>query len=171
MAYPEQLETARLQLHRFRPEDLAELQRVQGDPRIGEEQFPMRFRTPEMVERFLGTALAHWERYGFGHWLIRLDGEAIGRAGLAHADLDGRDVIEVGWFLSPDHWGRGYATEASRAAIDAGFTHLGLPEILAWTMPTNVPSQAVMRRFGFQEIGPIERAGLPHVAYRVTPSG
>ena len=169
MSYPERVETARLLLERPRGEDLAELQAVIGDPRIGEEQFPMRFRGPKQVADFFERALEHWEVHGFGHWLMRRDGALLGRAGLAHADLSGRDVVEAGWFLGPDHWGHGYATEASGAAIDAGFEHLGLPEIYAWTMPSNRPSQAVMRRLGFVQTGLIDRAGLAHLVYRRTP--
>ena len=90
--------------------------------------------------------------------------------GLINSTFEGRPCVEAKWFLSPDHWGQGYATEAARAAIDAGF-ELGLEEILAWTMTTNLPSQAVMRRLGFEEIGPIDRAGLPHVAFRVPRPG
>ena len=51
--------------------------------------------------------------------------ELIGRAGLITSSFEGRECVEAKWFLSPDHWGHGYATEAARAAIDAGFAELG----------------------------------------------
>ena len=164
------METARLTLARPRPEDLPAYDRVVGDPRVPEHQFPARFRTPELNEMLLFKAIDHWEVHGFGPYIVWLGDELIGRAGLITSTFEGRECIEAKWFLSPDHWGRGYATEAARAAIDAGFDD-GLREILAWTMTTNLPSQAVMRRLGFEEIGPIERAGLPHVAFRATPPG
>jgi RimJ/RimL family protein N-acetyltransferase len=171
MGFPDHIETARLALRRPRGEDLPALQRVIADPRIGEEQFPARFRTPEMTAQLHERFAAHWDERGFGPWVVLLGDEVIGRAGLVTSDLEGRAVVEAMWFLGPDHWGRGYATEAARAAVDAGFAELRLPEILAWTMTTNLPSQAVMRRLGFEEIGPIDRAGLPHVAFRATRPG
>lgn len=164
------MQTARLTLARPQLEDLPAYYRVIGDPRVPEHQFPARFRTPELNGQLLRKAIAHWEAHGFGPWNVWLGDELIGRAGLITSTFEGRECVEAKWFLSPDHWGRGYATEAVRAAIDAGFAS-GIDEILAWTMTTNLPSQAVMRRLGFQEIGPIERAGLPHVAFRVIPRG
>ena len=55
---------------------------------------------------------------------------------------------EMGWRLTRATWGQGYATEAAAAAIADGFQRLRFPEILAFTSPTNLRSQAVMRRLG-----------------------
>jgi RimJ/RimL family protein N-acetyltransferase len=167
MAFPERLETARLLLEKPRRDDLAELVEVIGDPRVPEEQFPARFRTPELTESLLVRAIEHWDERGFGPWLAD-DDTLVGRVGLMSSTYEGRDCVEAKWFIGPDHWRRGYAVEAAKAAIDAGFEQLELDEILAWTMTTNLGSQAVMRRLGFSELGPLDRAGLPHVAYRVT---
>ena len=163
------MQTARLTLARPRLEDLAAYDRVIGDPRVPEHQFPARFRTPDFNAMLLQKAIDHWEQTGFGPYIVWLGDELIGRAGLITSTFQERECVEAKWFLSPDHWGRGYATEAARAVIDEGFA-CGLTEILAWTMTTNLPSQAVMRRLGFEEIGPIERAGLPHVAFRALSS-
>jgi RimJ/RimL family protein N-acetyltransferase len=165
-SFPARLETARLVLSRPEPDDLAALQAVIGDPRVPEWQFPRRFRGPADVERMLRRALESWDGHGFGPWHVRLaDGTLVGRAGLAPATYEERDCVEALWFLSPDHVGRGYATEAARAAVASGFDLLRLDEVLAWTMTTNAPSQAVMRRLGFRELGPFVHVGLPHVAY------
>jgi RimJ/RimL family protein N-acetyltransferase len=168
MAFPEHVVTERLVLRRPRLADLPALQAVIADARVREWQFPARFRTPQHTAALLRRGDEHWGERGFGPWVVLREDELIGRAGLMTSDFQGREVVEVMWFLGPDHWGHGYATEAARAAVDAGFSELGLTEILAWTMTTNLPSQAVMRRLGFEEIGPIDRAGLPHVAYRAT---
>jgi RimJ/RimL family protein N-acetyltransferase len=171
MPFPASLQTARLTLRAPRPGDLPGYDRVIGDPRVPEHQFPARFRTPEFNELLLRKAIDHWDEHGFGPWIVWLGEELIGRAGIITSEFEGRPCVEAKWFLSPDHWGRGYATEAARAGQDAGFGELGLSEILAWTMTTNLPSQAVMRRLGFEEIGPIDRGGLPHVAFRATRPG
>lgn len=54
--------------------------------------------------------------------------------------------FDVGWRLMRDAWGRGYATEAARAALDNAFARLGPEEIVAFTAPDNLRSQAVMQR-------------------------
>jgi RimJ/RimL family protein N-acetyltransferase len=56
--------------------------------------------------------------------------------------------VEVGWRLAYDHWGRGYATEAARAAIEFGFTNAGLDQIVSFTVPVNRRSRRVMERVG-----------------------
>ena len=168
MSFPEHVDTARLTLLRPRPDDLPDLQRVIGDPRVPEHQFPARFRGPDLTATLLALAISHWDERGFGPWVVRLGDELIGRAGLMTSEFQGQECVEAKWFLGPDHWGHGYATEAARAAIDAGFAELALPEILAWTMTTNLPVAGRHAPPGLRGGRPIERAGLPHVAYRAT---
>jgi RimJ/RimL family protein N-acetyltransferase len=57
-------------------------------------------------------------------------------------------TVEVGWRLDPDYWGRGFATEGGRAALDFGFHVLGLDEIVSICEPENVASSRVMERLG-----------------------
>ena len=56
--------------------------------------------------------------------------------------------VEIGWRLSPEHWGRGYATEAARAALVFGFETLQLDEIVSFTVPENLRSRRVMEKIG-----------------------
>lgn len=60
--------------------------------------------------------------------------------------------VEVGWYLHPDHWGRGLASEAARGALKLGFAE-GLDEIYAITHTTNAPSQRVCLRIGMRDLG------------------
>ena len=91
------------------------------------------------------------------------------------ASLD--PVVEVGWRLRRDAWGRGYATEAAREVLRHGFETLGLPGIVSYTAVPNEPSRAVMRRLGMRHDPdgdfdhPALDAGHPlerHVLYRLT---
>ncbi len=56
--------------------------------------------------------------------------------------------VEIGWRLAAEHWGQGYASEAARAAAGHAFGELGLEQLVSFTTPANVRSQAVMRRIG-----------------------
>jgi RimJ/RimL family protein N-acetyltransferase len=85
----------------------------------------------------------------------------------------------VGWRLARAHWGRGYATEAARAAVAAGFRELGLDEVVSFTVPANHRSRAVMERLGMTRHTaddfehPLLPAGhplRPHVLYRLSRS-
>ena len=73
--------------------------------------------------------------------------------------------VDLGWRLNPDVWGRGYATEAARGAVERAFTTLGLDEVAAVTLPDNARSRAVMERLGMTYAGDVVHAGLPHVLY------
>jgi ribosomal-protein-alanine N-acetyltransferase len=98
----------------------------------------------------------------------RESGRFVGRGGLHHVEIDDRDEIEVGYCFLAEFWGRGLATELACASVHAAFTVLHLPEIVCFTLPTNLASQRVMQKAGFR----YEREGaykdLPHVFYRLT---
>ena len=72
------------------------------------------------------------------------------------ADGTPSDDVEVGWHLHPDAWGRGYATEAARSAMDRAFAG-GLAEIYAVVYPGNDRSVAVTHRLGMRPLGPQTR--------------
>ena len=63
--------------------------------------------------------------------------------------VDGIDEVETGYAFYQPYWGRGYATEITRACLDAGFGRLGLPSIVAVTTPGNAASQHVLGKCGF----------------------
>lgn len=88
-------------------------------------------------------------------------------------------AVEVGWRLSPQYWGSGYATEASREAMRFGFEVAGLEQIVSFTVPANRRSCRVMERIGMTHDPadgfdhPTLESGSPlkrHVLYRMTAS-
>jgi ribosomal-protein-alanine N-acetyltransferase len=66
-----------------------------------------------------------------------------------------------------DFWNQGFATEMARASLEVGFGRLGFQEICSWTLPTNLVSQRVMEKLGFQYERDFEFAGLTHRFYRL----
>jgi RimJ/RimL family protein N-acetyltransferase len=86
--------------------------------------------------------------------------------------------VEVGWRLSREQWGRGYATEGARAALSFGFETLTLGEIVSFTVPANLRSRRVMQRLRMTHdpADDFDHPGLPvdhplrrHVLYRIHP--
>ena len=75
------------------------------------------------------------------------------------AGLDGRsndDEAEIGWYLASRHWGRGYATEASRLLIDFGCRTLGYRRLFATADPANTASCRVIEKSGLSYVGVVE---------------
>jgi RimJ/RimL family protein N-acetyltransferase len=59
-------------------------------------------------------------------------------------------AVEIGWRFAAHAWGRGWATEAAAAVLDHAFTTLGLPDVVAFTVPANERSRALMERLGMR---------------------
>jgi RimJ/RimL family protein N-acetyltransferase len=93
--------------------------------------------------------LGQWELRGTGQWAVEIHGgPMIGRVGLHCPESPDRPGLEVGWALHPDHWGRGYATEAGARAITYAFEVIGVDELVSVILLENVRSQRVASRLG-----------------------
>ena len=152
------------------PGDIDDYVRIFTDPRVDEELWPGDLRTPEKVAAILRQSIEHWDRWAFGPWTVieRGSDRIIGRVGLQHTTILGRPDVELAWFVDPDGWGRGYATEMAEEAVRAAFTTLGLDTLVAYTVHDNEASQAVMRKLGMEYETDVESAGMPHVLYRLS---
>jgi RimJ/RimL family protein N-acetyltransferase len=119
----------------------------------------------------LATKMAHHERHGFAVWaVVERDGErVVGETGLQL--LEGGPDVEVGWRMHPDVQGRGYATEAARAALAAGFGQLGLERIVAVADPGNAASLRVIEKLGMTFAGPGRHYGADMLVYEILGSG
>ena len=163
----ERVRTEQLVGRRPQPDDLASYVAFFCDPRVDEAAWPAAFRTPERARQVLDGHLAHWERWGFGPWAVELGGAVIGWGGLEHTTVAGRPEIELLWFVHPDHWGQGYATEMAREAVRVAFEVLELDDVVAFTTPANAASLRVVDHLGMGFEAEIEHVGLPHVLYRL----
>jgi RimJ/RimL family protein N-acetyltransferase len=143
------LRTERLVLRSWRASDREPFAALNADPRVM-EWFPellTRARSDEVADR-IERAIAE---NGWGLWAVEVPAVAgfIGFVGLNPDETTlGRRVVEVGWRLDAAHWGKGYATEAARAALAYGFDELGLEAIVAFTAVGNTRSRRVMERLG-----------------------
>jgi 3-dehydroquinate dehydratase/shikimate dehydrogenase len=145
-----ELRAERLLLRHWRDEDLEPFAELNADPET------MRY-FPAPPSRAESDALAEQacrqiEAEGWGLWAVEVAGGSsfIGFVGLARRSFEEHftPAVEVGWRLARQHWGRGHATEAGRAAVAFGFEELGLDEIVSFTSRLNEPSWRVMERLG-----------------------
>lgn len=97
---------------------------------------------------------------GTGFWAVieRESGRATG-ASLLKA-LPGHPWIEIGWHQNPNFWGKGYATEAARGALQYGWENLNLDRIVAVVLPDNHKSIAVTQRLGMEPEGMVQAYDL-----------
>ncbi len=169
---PEQLQSERLDYERIALPDAADIEALLLDPRVMKTLWPWpKPPTHDELQTGLESKIAHWERHGFGMWVMRdrITGEFIGRGGLQYTDILGVPVVEVGWAVVPEHWGRGVATELALQSVEVAFGTLGVRELIAFTLPDNVASRRVMEKAGFAYAREIRHVGLPHVLYRRGP--
>jgi RimJ/RimL family protein N-acetyltransferase len=83
---------------------------------------------------------------------LRCGGRLVGLIGLDH--IVAEDSVADLWFMIlPTCWGRGYATEASRAVLGFGFEHLGLNRIFSYHMVRNPASGRVLAKLGMKREG------------------
>lgn len=167
------IETERLVLRPFRESDLDAYAAV-----LLAEPVRRSLRLPgdvghEQAWRQMAAWLGQWELRGTGQWALeeRSTGAFVGRAGLHWPERVDWPGVEVGWTLHPDHWGRGYATEAGQRSIAYAFEEVGVDEVFSCILPDNTASQAVARRLGLELIE--ERTlshfpAEPHGIWRLT---
>ncbi len=171
-----QPETERLRLRQWRPGDHAPFAAMGMDPEVM-EHFPALLSRAES-DAFADRCQALIEAHGWGFWAVECKhGRAFaGFVGLRalHANLPFAPGVEIGWRLARPFWGRGLATEAARAALQAGFERLGLETILSFTAEINLRSRAVMERLAMRHVADFEHPLLPpghalsrHRLYRI----
>lgn len=149
---PASLATDRLVLRRWHDADRAPFAAINADPEVM-ATLPAPLTRAES-DAFVDRIEACFHQRGHGLWVLtRVDDPAdacLGYVGLWPADagpaLDG--AVEVGWRLAAPAWGRGFATEAARAAVADGFERLGLDEIVSFTWEGNRRSRSVMEKLG-----------------------
>jgi len=149
------LHTERLEIRPFEPAEQAAMQPIYDDPEV------MRYITGGSDPAgWVATYVREQRERGYTFWAVveRASGEIIGEAGLAPFEEGPR--LELGYLLRRDRWGRGLATEAARAILDAAFDDLGAPEVMAVVDVGNEASLNVLRKLGFREVGRRTRAGV-----------
>jgi|SRR5215469_7861790 len=173
------LQTARLMLRPWRPEDRLPYAALNADPLVM-EHYPQ-VLSREESDASAARIEAALDAQRFGLWAVEIPDVCpfVGYVGLAEPRFVARftPCVEIGWRLAREHWGRGYATEAATAVCDYAFGPLGLGQLVSFTAPANWRSRRVMETLGMRRDEqddfdhPDLAPGHPlrrHVLYRMT---
>lgn len=140
-------------------------------PRVEDLDAWAEMMTDEIAAKFIGgvmprsvtwrglmTMIGSWHAMGFAMFSVieKSSGRWVGRLGPWMPE--GWPGPEVGWAISRDCWGRGYASEGATAAADWAFDNLGWTNMIHSIAPDNVASQAVAKKLGSRNLG---RGKLP----------
>jgi len=141
-----ELETERLRMRPFREDDFGAYAAICADPEV------MRFlggcKSPTEAYRHMAQMLGHWQLRSYGMFALeeRASGLLVGRVGFNH--WEGWPGFEVAWTLARAHWGRGFATEAARAALEWAEREIEQDHVISLIDPANRASIAVAERIG-----------------------
>ena len=161
-----QLETDRLIMRMWRTDDFEPYLELCSDLEV------MRFLGGKPLDRYecwkhMGFLVGHWQLLGFGHWAVeeKATGSFVGRVGFLHPE--GWPGFELGWTLSRKFWGRGYASEAARRALQYGFDELDKDHVISLIDPLNTNSIKVAERLGEKVEGKTELLGHDVLIYGI----
>jgi [ribosomal protein S5]-alanine N-acetyltransferase len=161
------LETSRLVLREFRPDDVEAIAMTLSDAET------MRFYPAPFdrtgVENWIFHNLVRYKEHGHGLWamILKSSGELIGDCGLTVQPVDDADQVEIGYHVRRDLWGQGFATEAARACRDFGFARLPVERLISLIRPENLQSRRVAEKNGMTVWKEVIRKNIPHLVYAI----
>ncbi|MGQ4511713.1 GNAT family N-acetyltransferase [Streptomyces sp. DW26H14] len=156
------IETERLVLRPLTVADADRFVALHADERVN--RFVGSYTRERAEERLAGIE-RQWAERGHGLCAVELKetGGFIGRSGLQY--WESFDETELGWTFAAEAWGKGYATEAARAALAWGWEALSVPYVTAMIRHGNTPSVRVAERLGFTPLREDELGGNPVTVY------
>ncbi len=164
------LETDRLLLREFVPDDIDALAAVISDP--GTMRFYPEPPDRAGVESWIERNRRRYRDHGHGLWamVLKSSGEVIGDCGLTRQTVDGVDEIEIGYHVRRNLWGRGLAPEGAGACRDYGFAELGAKRLISIIRPENFPSRRVAEKVGLSLWKEVMWRDLLHCVYVIRKS-
>jgi ribosomal-protein-alanine N-acetyltransferase len=166
------LETTRLLLREFTPEDADALALVLSDPETM-RYYPAPYDRAG-VEQWIERNRQRYREDGVGLWAVELKRtqdsevhETIGDCGIILQQVDGERLYEIGYHLRRDLWGQGLATEAAVACRDWAFAHLKTERLISLIRPENKASRRVAERTGMTVWKEVNWRGLLHYVYSI----
>lgn len=172
------IKTERLILRQWTDADLPLFAAMNADPDVM-EFFPAPLSVEES-NQLADKIQKELREKEYGLWAVEVPevSQFIGFIGLHLANFDAPfcPCVEIGWRLAKEFWGKGYATEGAKAALEYAFNTLDLEEVLSFTAEINKRSRKVMQRLGMRHdpTGSFDHSMVPdghpvkhHVLYRL----
>jgi ribosomal-protein-alanine N-acetyltransferase len=164
------VETDRLTLRHFTPDDAEFILRLLNEPSFHENIGDRGVRTLEQAVGYLADGpIKSYEQHGHGLYLVVLKetGQPIGMCGLIKRET--LDHPDVGYAFLPEFWSRGFAYESASAVLDFGRRELAMETILAIVSPANAASIGVLRKLGFAYLHTVQMKpdGLETAVYEL----
>lgn len=147
------IETDRLLLRELRPSDDEGMFALDSNPEVLRYFNIPVITSIEQAREAIARVRKQYTDYGIGRWaaIEKSSGEFIGWSGLKFMD-DPRNgngnYYDVGYRLIPRYWGKGYATESAKAALEYGFTKMQLDEIIGTCNEQNLASRRALEKCG-----------------------
>ncbi len=168
------LKTERLTLRGHRLEDFVQCAAMWSDPEVTRYIGGKPLTKEESWTRFL-RYVGHWSLLGFGYWLVeeKTTGSFIGEIGFADYKRDLaplRGIPEIGWAFVTQARGKGYATQAVRAAVTWGDAHFPSPRTACIVNPENLASIRVAEKCGYREFQRTTYKSHPTIMFVRDPS-
>lgn len=178
------LETDRLLLRPWRPEDVAPYALIIRDRQVMRHMGTgIGYRVKRMsadllarvsqleARRAIASLTGHWRRYGYGEWAVeeKATGALLGTIGLKYqTDWVAEPAkVEIGWLLVREAWGRGLASEGARAGVAFAFGSRGIDRVISISVPENRRSVRVMERIGLEFQGQTRWRGGEVIWYAI----
>lgn len=164
-------ETPRLLMRELQPADLPDLRRQLQDPQVM-YAYEGPLSDPE-VDAWFERQRRRYRDDGFGLWALieKEDERFIGQCGITLQPVGDRRLPEIGYLLCADRWHQGFATEASKACLEWGFSIRHFPMLCSIIRDTNIASQRVALRLGMTRTETIIKhyrgIDMPHYLFRI----
>ena len=160
------LETERLYLRDWSLDDFDAFRALATDPRVMRYIGPGQPWPDDRILRFITSGIEQSKTRGWILWplILKQTHQLIGICGFN----DGFPPdTEIGWWLSPQYWNQGLATEAARATMQYGFTQWNFPRLISVAQPENLPSIRIMQKLGMTPDRSFTHDGIAVVSYAI----
>lgn len=166
--------SGRLRLRAPTADNLDVVFRIHADPATNVHNPAGPDRDRRVSSMRLDAWLEHWDRHGFGYWVVERsavgpDGQrsVVGFTGVRHEQWLGQPVLNLYYRLAPEHWGHGYATELARYAVSWARESMPDRPVMARTTKANIASQRTAAAAGLSRRPDLERDvdGIPTVIF------
>lgn len=160
-----EFETTRLRLRPCRVGDAELLHALWTEKSVRRFLFDERVISPDEARAFVEASAANFEQCGYGLWLVFAHDELIGFAGFLRLEEETPNLV---YGIHPDHWGKGYATEAACVVLSYALESLVVPLVKADVDEPNVLSVRVLEKLGMRRTGRDMVAGRPIVYFEAS---